>query len=59
MDVDLPDVGTDPHTLKMTFTGNQIQVYYDGALKINVTDNDFDSRVSLCEWRYQRGLALL
>ena len=34
-EVDLPDVGTDLHTLKMTFTGDQIEVYYDGVLEIN------------------------
>ena len=37
------DLGTDWHTLKMTFTGNQIQVFYDGGLKITATD---DSNVS-------------
>ena len=42
--VNLPDVGTDWHTLQMTFTGNRIQVYYDGELLIDITDNNFDSR---------------
>ena len=42
--VSLPAVGTGWHTLQMTFTGNRIQVYYDGVLKIDVTDNNFDSR---------------
>ena len=42
--VSLTAVGTGWHTLQMTFTGNRIQVYYDGVLKIDVTDNNFDSR---------------
>lgn len=44
--VNVPSVGTGWHTLKMVFTGNRIQVYYDGALKIDVTDNNFDSRAA-------------
>ncbi len=31
--VDLPDVGTGWHTLKMTFTGNRILVYYNGGAR--------------------------
>ena len=42
--VSLPDVGTGWHTLQMTFIGNRILVYYDGVLKIDVTDNNYDSR---------------
>jgi hypothetical protein len=42
--VNLPDVGTGWHTLQMTFIGSRILVYYDGSLKIDVTDNNFDSR---------------
>jgi VCBS repeat-containing protein len=42
--VDLPNVGTDWHALKMVFNGSRIQVYYDGSLMIDVTDNNFDSR---------------
>ncbi len=42
--VSLPDVGTGWHTLKMTFQGKRILVYYDGVLKIDMTDNNFDSR---------------
>ncbi len=42
--VSLPDVGTGWHTLQMTFMGNRILVYYDGVLKIDVTDNNYDSR---------------
>ncbi len=42
--VSLPTVGTGPHTLQMTFLGSRILVYYDGALKIDVTDNNYDSR---------------
>jgi hypothetical protein len=39
--VSLPDdVGTGTHTLKMTFIGNRILVYYDGELKIDKTDDD-------------------
>ena len=40
----LPGVGTGYHTLKMICNGNRIQVYYDGASKIDVTDNNYDSR---------------
>jgi hypothetical protein len=42
--VSLPDVGTGWHTLKITFTGNHILVYYDGSQMIDVTDINFDSR---------------
>ncbi|HUJ17960.1 MAG TPA: hypothetical protein VL197_08195 [Nitrospirota bacterium] len=41
--VSLSDVGTGSHTLQMNFTGNRIRVYYDGSLKIDVTDNNFGS----------------
>jgi len=40
----LPTVGTGFHTLKMVCNGNRIQVFYDGTAKIDVTDNDYDSR---------------
>jgi len=36
----LPSVGTNWHTLKLAFSGNQIAVYYDGNLEINTTDNE-------------------
>ena len=42
-EVSLPDVGTDWHTIRMTFTGNRIQVYYDGVAMIDVTDNNYES----------------
>jgi hypothetical protein len=42
--VSLPAVGTGWHTLQMTFVGNRILVYYDGVLKIDVTDNNYYSR---------------
>jgi hypothetical protein len=42
--VNLPSVGTGWHALQMIFSGSQIQVVYDGALMISVTDNNFDSR---------------
>ncbi|MDD2272159.1 MAG: Ig-like domain-containing protein [Desulfuromonadaceae bacterium] len=42
--VSLPSVGTGFHTLRMVCNGSRIQVYYDGAAKIDVTDNNFDSR---------------
>jgi hypothetical protein len=41
--VSLPSVGTDWHALKLVFNGSRIQVYYDGTLMIDVTDNNFDS----------------
>ncbi len=57
--INLPSVGTGPHTLKMVFSGSNIQVFYDGVLMINVTDNNFDSRapylsggVSGDKWTY-------
>jgi VCBS repeat-containing protein len=40
----LPSVGTGWHTLKLVCNGNRIQVFYDGASKIDVTDNSYDSR---------------
>lgn len=42
--VSLPSVGTGFHTLKIVCNGSRIQVYYDGILKIDVTDTNFDSR---------------
>jgi len=41
--VSLPDVGTGWHSLQLTFMGNRILVYYDGELKIDITDNNYDS----------------
>jgi len=40
----LPSVGTDWHSLKMVCNGSRIQVFYDGMLKIDVTDNNYDAR---------------
>ena len=40
--VPLPAVGTNWHTLKLTFQGNRIGVYFDGNQVVNVTDNGFD-----------------
>ena len=42
--VSLGSVGTGWHTLKLVFSGTRIQVYYDGALKIDLSDNGFDGR---------------
>ena len=42
--VSLPTVGTGWHTLKVTFSGSRILVYYDGTLMIDVTDNNYDAR---------------
>lgn len=39
----LPEVGTDWHTLSVTFQGNRIRVFYDGTQYIDVTDTGFDS----------------
>ncbi len=57
--VTLPSVGTGWHTLKLAFHGNQIQVYYDGSLMVDVTDNNYDSQppyssggISADFWRY-------
>ena len=41
-EVNLPTVNTEPHDLRLTFTGNRIQVYFDGVLMIDVTDNNFE-----------------
>ena len=43
-EVSLPDVGTRWHSLKMIFSSNEIRVFYDGILMIDVTDESFDSR---------------
>jgi hypothetical protein len=45
--VSIPVVGTGSHTIQITFTGNRIQVYYDGVLRFDVTDNNFDARAPL------------
>jgi len=37
--VPLPAVGTDWHTVKMTFQGNNIYAYYDGSLVLSATDD--------------------
>jgi Bacterial Ig domain/Cadherin-like domain len=37
--LNLPKVGTSSHTVKMTFQGNNISVYFDGNLLTNVTDD--------------------
>ncbi|MDB6110283.1 MAG: hypothetical protein JWR69_2033, partial [Pedosphaera sp.] len=42
--VALPSVGTNPHTLKVVYLGNQIVVSYDGVQYINATDTNFDNR---------------
>jgi hypothetical protein len=42
--VSVPAVGTAPHTLKATFMGNRILVYYDGTLIMDVIDDNFDGR---------------
>ena len=35
----LPAVGTSPHTVKLTFQGSNISVYFDNTLLTNVTDD--------------------
>ncbi|HSU56968.1 MAG TPA: MBG domain-containing protein, partial [Candidatus Dormibacteraeota bacterium] len=37
-EVTLPSVGTNWHTVKLSFAGNQIQVFWDGTQVINATD---------------------
>ena len=39
----LPSVGTNWHTVAMTFQGTNITASFDGAPVISVMDNDFDS----------------
>jgi hypothetical protein len=41
--VSLPAVGTNWHTLTLSFSGTNISVYFDGLLKINAVDNNYDS----------------
>jgi hypothetical protein len=40
--VSLPSVGTGTHTLRITFQGNLIDVYYDGTRVVHMTDDGFD-----------------
>jgi hypothetical protein len=40
--VNLPPVGTSSHTLRLTFQGNQIAVYFDGNQVVNMADNNVD-----------------
>ncbi|HSU55492.1 MAG TPA: immunoglobulin domain-containing protein, partial [Candidatus Dormibacteraeota bacterium] len=40
--VPLPSVGTATHTLKVTYQGNTIDVYYDGSLVVHTNDTGFD-----------------
>jgi hypothetical protein len=40
--VELPRVGTGPHTVALTFNGNNISVSLDDAPMINVVDKNFD-----------------
>jgi len=39
-EIPLPAVGTNWHTLKLTFQGNQISVYYDSNLVTSITDSE-------------------
>lgn len=39
----LPALGTNWHTLTLTFQGANIIVYFDGVQQINISDNNFDS----------------
>jgi hypothetical protein len=41
--VTLPAVGTNSHTLKMLFQSNNIAVFFDGGLWINVRDTNYNS----------------
>jgi Bacterial Ig domain/Immunoglobulin domain len=40
--VNLPNVGTSPHTLRLTVQGNQIIVYFDNNQVVNMVDNNVD-----------------
>ena len=58
-EIHLPSVGTGWHTLRMTFNGNEIQVFYDGTLMIDMIDDNFDSSapylsggISVDSWTY-------
>jgi len=57
--VNLPSVGTGWHELKLSFSGNRIQVFYDGVLKIDVTDNSFGSIPAYLEGGVSAELATL
>ncbi len=37
--ITLPGMGTNPHTLRLTFQTNSIAAYFDGVLETSVTDN--------------------
>jgi large repetitive protein len=53
----LPSVGTGWHTLKLVCSGNRIQVFYDGTSKIDVTDNNYDSRAPYVSGGIDIGMA--
>jgi hypothetical protein len=54
----LSSVGTNVHTIKLAFFGNQIAVYFDGSLAISTTDADTanppysNGGVSIDMWTY-------
>ncbi len=54
----LSSVGTNTHTVKLAFFGNQIAVYFDGVMAISTTDTDSalppytNGGVSLDMWTY-------
>ena len=45
-EISLPGVGTQWHTLRLTFIGNQISVAYDGIQVINMTDVEAQPHLS-------------
>jgi len=44
--INLSNIGTGWHSLKLVFIGNRIQVIYDGNRLIDVIDNNYDSRAA-------------
>ena len=58
-------VGTNSHTLAMTFTNNQISVALDGTQMINLTDTGFNGpaytngAISVESWTYSNSFAML
>ena len=53
--VTLPNVGTNAHTLKLTFKGTNITVSFDGVPEISLADVNYDSVRAVDERRRHRG----
>lgn len=62
VETNLPPVGNNFHTVKLAFLGNQIAVYYDGALTITAADQEatplLNGSVILDNWTYTNGYVM-